>query len=133
MKRDERMDKYNFDEIYEVLTNFVDYTKKCKYDIPDLLYYLKFKLDIDCLEDFNNIGVEDLDDIFVSNSSNDNDISEEEYYKIVFSEVSDEDQIVLNKLEKVINKYLKTGVIPDLYIESEKKCKTKKLSNNKSY
>lgn len=127
------MDKYNFDEIYEVLTNFVDYTKKCKYDIPDLLYYLKFKLGIDCLEEFNNIGIEDLDDIFVSNSFNENGISEEEYYKIVFNEVSDEDQIVLNKLERVINKYLKTGVIPDLYIESEKKCKTKKLSNNKSY
>lgn len=113
------VEQYNFEEIYEILNTFIDYTKECRFTMPDLLYYLKFRLGIDCLGDFNNID---------DNTSKFDDcvqITEEQYYNLIFSEPSKEELIVLNKLNKVIKKYLKTGNMPDPYIECEKKKKIK--------
>ena len=124
----EKKEKYNFDEIYEILTNFIDYTKECNYDLPELLYYLKFKLGIDCLEDFNNLEEMNLSEsanFYTNDSVNDDGISEEEFYSFIFNEISEENQVVLNKLERVIKRYLKTGDIPDLYIECQKNKKLK--------
>ena len=117
------MEQYNFEEIYEILNTFIDYTKECRFTMPDLLYYLKFNLEVDCLEDFNNIESEYL----VNNNLSDNSdsITDKQYYNLVFSELSKEDFVVLNKLNKVMRKYLKTGDIPDPYIECEKNNKSK--------
>ena len=115
--------KYNYEEIYELIRDFVDYNKECQYDIPDLFYYLKYKMGIDCLDDWNKIGedyLEDSDDIYTNNLKLSNE-EEKKYYEFLFSEISDNQKEVLNELEKVINKYLKTGIIPDPYIESQKK------------
>lgn len=122
---DNKKDKYNYEEIYEILTNFIDYNKDCNYDIPELLYYLKFNHNVDCLEDFKNI-----DEVLLQDSGETDDIKEEDYYRLIFTDITEENQNVLNKLDKIIKKYLKTGFIPDPYIECEKK-KVLKLKQDK--
>jgi hypothetical protein len=117
------VEQYNYEEIYEILNTFIDYTKECRFTMPDLLYYLKFNLGVDCLEDFNNIESECLVNNDLSNNSD--SITEEQYYHLVFSEPSKEDLLVLNKLNKVMRKYFKTGNIPDPYIECENRNKKK--------
>ena len=83
--------KYNYEEIYELIRDFVDYNKECQYDIPDLFYYLKYKMGIDCLDDWNKIGedyLEDSDDIYTNNLKLSNE-EEKKYYEFLFSEISD--------------------------------------------
>ena len=121
---DNKKNKYNYEEIYEILTNFIDYNQDCNYDIPELLYYLKFNHNVDCLGDFKNIGQEFIEVL------DDDDMKEEDYYRLVFTDITEENQNVLNKLDKAIKRYLKTGFIPDPYIECEKK-KTLKLKKDK--
>ena len=101
---DNKKDKYNYEEIYEV--------------------YLKFNLNVDCLKDFKNIGQEFIEVL------DDDDMKEEDYYRLVFTDITEENQNALNRLDKVIKRYLKTGFIPDTYIECEKK-KTLKLKQDK--
>lgn len=34
---DNKKNKYNYEEIYEILTNFIDYNQDCNYDIPYII------------------------------------------------------------------------------------------------
>ena len=122
--------KYDYDEICDILNDFIYSNDKCNYNLYDLLHYLKYKMNINCLDNFNNEieQFQDEDD-FIMNQDNE-EISEEDYYHLIFDNLTLEDQLVLNKLEKVIKRYLKTRKVPDSYVESESNNKSLKLRKN---
>ena len=119
--------KYDYDEICDILNEFIYSNDKCNYNLYDLLHYLKYKMNINCLDNFNNEieqYVDEEENSFVTNQD------DEDYYNLIFDNLTLDDQLVLNKLEKVIKKYLKTRKVPDSYVESESNNKSLKLRKN---
>lgn len=119
--------KYDYDEICDILNEFIYSNDKCNYNLYDLLHYLKYKMNINCLDNFNNEieqYVDEEENSFIGNQD------DEDYYNLIFDNLTLDDQLVLNKLEKVIKKYLKTRKVPDSYVESESNNKSLKLRKN---
>ena len=119
--------KYDYDEICDILNEFIYFNDKCNYNLYDLLHYLKYKMNINCLDNFNNEieqYVDEEENSFIGNQD------DEDYYNLIFDNLTLDDQLVLNKLEKVIKKYLKTRKVPDSYVESESNNKSLKLRKN---
>lgn len=101
--------------VFEILHEFVSYTDECDYSAIELAYYLKYELNIDCLT-----SIEKYDEF------EEETLSDEEYYGMIFRRKSIQDERVLLDLEKVMYNYIYKNTIPDPYVETEKRKRRRK-------
>ena len=112
-----KFDKYNNidqDVLYDIIHEFTVYTEECTYSAVELLYYLKFKMNIQSIVLDDDISL--IDDF---------ELTDEEFYKMTFRKKTIQEEKVLIDFEKVIDNYILDNIIPDPYIETEKRKKDK--------
>lgn len=110
--------KKTFEELLDVTDEFVKGTN-CFFSTVELAYYLRFALGYEWSDEFREL----VDD--------DNDVSDEEFYRFMFDNLDLQTQKTLLDYRKFIKNFENNGEYPDAYVIEQSRIKKLQLRKSK--